>query len=282
MPKSRYYKILGLPPTSTEQEVKKQYRILVMKYHPDRNPDPKAQELFIRITEAYDIILDKSYTPKQASQANNTSVDKKKEREERMKKARERFKQQELNEKIANIRFFQSLTNGKKWQRFKIISIVCSIFALLLIVDQFLPHHITEDELSSYSINVAKSGSGTLIGAIYTKSGDIYFINDLDYELFGETRYIDVESSWIFHNPIYIIGKKKTKINYYTLSFTAYNSTYLLVCLFLLPILTLWYKRMSILFTVLFYVCYYGVTGLTILFLLLGNRFVHLLTIGFY
>ncbi len=282
MPKSRYYKILGLPSYSTEKEVKKQYRILVMKYHPDRNSDPKAQELFIRITEAYDIIQDNSYTPKAVPQSNKTTSDKKKEREERMNKARERYKQQEINEKLDNIRFFHALTNGKKWKRLKIISIVCSIIALLLILDHFLPHHTTEDELSSYSTNVAKSGSGTLIGAIYTKNGDIHFINDLDYALFGETRYIDVESSWIFHNPIYVIGKQKTRINYYTLSFTVYNATYLLIFIFLLPLFTLWYKRMNILFTVLFYMSYYGVTGLSILFLMLGNRFVHLLTIGFY
>ena len=282
MPKSRYYKILGLPSSSTEKEVKKQYRILVMKYHPDRNSDPKAQELFIRITEAYDIIQGNSSTPKEAVQTNKTAADKKKEGEERMKKARERFKQQEINEKLANIRFFQALTHGKKWKRFKIISIVCSVLALLLIVDQFLPHHTTEDELSSYSINVAKSGSGTLVGAIYTKRGDVFFINDLNHELFGETRYIEVESSWIFHNPIYIIGKQKTRLNYYTLSFTAYNASYLLVALLLLPMFTFWYKRMNILFTVLFYMSYYGVAATAILFLLLENRFVHLLTIGFY
>ncbi|MDN5305230.1 MAG: curved DNA-binding protein [Fusobacteriaceae bacterium] len=40
-----YYKILGVSESSSKDEIKKSYRKLVMKYHPDKNPDnPKAQE----------------------------------------------------------------------------------------------------------------------------------------------------------------------------------------------------------------------------------------------
>ena len=39
MSKRDYYKVLDVPKTATEAEVKKAYRRLAMKYHPDRNPD---------------------------------------------------------------------------------------------------------------------------------------------------------------------------------------------------------------------------------------------------
>lgn len=53
----KYYKILGLPPSATKQEVKKQYRKLAFKYHPDKNPSAVAQAKFVQITKAYDVII---------------------------------------------------------------------------------------------------------------------------------------------------------------------------------------------------------------------------------
>lgn len=54
-----YYKILGLPPTATADEIKKAYRQLALKYHPDRNQgDKQSENLFKQITEAYEILSD--------------------------------------------------------------------------------------------------------------------------------------------------------------------------------------------------------------------------------
>lgn len=50
------YKILELEKKATKEEIKKQYRKLSRKYHPDRNPDSK--ELFTDISEAYEILSD--------------------------------------------------------------------------------------------------------------------------------------------------------------------------------------------------------------------------------
>jgi DnaJ-class molecular chaperone len=52
-----YYRILGLEPKATPEEVKKAYRRLARKYHPDRNPgDAKAEERFKEVQEAYDTL----------------------------------------------------------------------------------------------------------------------------------------------------------------------------------------------------------------------------------
>ncbi len=54
-----YYKILGVEKTATTDEIKKAYRKLAMKYHPDRNPDDKAaEEKFKEITEANEVLSD--------------------------------------------------------------------------------------------------------------------------------------------------------------------------------------------------------------------------------
>lgn len=51
-----YYTILGVSDEADQSEIKKSYRKLAMKYHPDRNNDPSAQSQFAEIQEAYDTI----------------------------------------------------------------------------------------------------------------------------------------------------------------------------------------------------------------------------------
>jgi len=54
-----YYAVLGVSPTATQDEVKKQYRRLAKQYHPDANKnDPKSAERFKEISEAYGVIGD--------------------------------------------------------------------------------------------------------------------------------------------------------------------------------------------------------------------------------
>lgn len=56
--KKDYYKILGVNENSTKEEIKKAYRRLALKYHPDKSKDPKAEEKFKEITEAYAVLSD--------------------------------------------------------------------------------------------------------------------------------------------------------------------------------------------------------------------------------
>ena len=46
-----YYKILCLTRSGTNADVKKAYRKLSLKYHPDRSDDPKADELFLEVND---------------------------------------------------------------------------------------------------------------------------------------------------------------------------------------------------------------------------------------
>ena len=56
MPKN-YYKILGVDQTADKDEIKQAYRTLAKKFHPDVNKTPGADEIFIEITEAYEVLM---------------------------------------------------------------------------------------------------------------------------------------------------------------------------------------------------------------------------------
>ena len=54
-----YYKILGVPRAASENEIKKAYKKMALKYHPDKNTSPGAEEKFKDIAEAYEVLSNK-------------------------------------------------------------------------------------------------------------------------------------------------------------------------------------------------------------------------------
>lgn len=55
-----YYKILGVPRNANDDELKKAYRKMALKYHPDKNKAPGAEEKFKEIAEAFEVLRDKN------------------------------------------------------------------------------------------------------------------------------------------------------------------------------------------------------------------------------
>lgn len=53
-----YYKILGVSRNASDTDIKKAYRKMALKFHPDKNKSEDAEEKFKEIAEAYDVLSD--------------------------------------------------------------------------------------------------------------------------------------------------------------------------------------------------------------------------------
>ena len=53
-----YYTILGVSKGANDEELRKAYRKMALKFHPDKNSSPGAEEKFKQIGEAYDVLSD--------------------------------------------------------------------------------------------------------------------------------------------------------------------------------------------------------------------------------
>ena len=64
MAKRDYYEVLGVDKSADQDAIKKAYRKLAVKYHPDRNPgDKEAEAKFREATEAYEVLSDEQKRP---------------------------------------------------------------------------------------------------------------------------------------------------------------------------------------------------------------------------
>ena len=286
--RSHYYRILGLPDNAPISDVRKQYRKLVMQYHPDKNPSPTAERKFIEIKEAYEILTGKKSAPSQRTapkrQTRSTSPNKEEnraEQEQRAKEAQKRYEEQKLREYLENELYFRKLTSGWRWKLMKKSAIVGFILAFSISIDLLLPHHYTDDVVTGFNSNAAFGIGGKRVSLIETGDHGKIWIEYFNSQLYYGDHEILIESSWLFHNPIRVQRCDKTATFGYPVNFNFYRLSFLLIPLFSLPAFTLFYKRRKIAFTVLYQLCMYGINGLMLYMLISGDRWAHLLTFGF-
>ncbi|MFK7785785.1 MAG: J domain-containing protein [Crocinitomicaceae bacterium] len=289
---NKYYKTLGLLPGADQAAIRKAFRKLAMRYHPDKNPTPSAQAKFIAITEAYEILSGKKPAPTtRVSRSKSTARRKptnagpsttEKSDAERVREAKERQEEQEIRERIENERFFKHLTSGWRWKIMRVSAIIGVIISIALITERFLPSHFEPDEVTAVSIQPGFYAGSESLSIIETKANTSYWISRISYDLYGRHTRFYVRSSWLFHEPkeLWSIGKVGYRL--YPVHFSFYSNFILIILFFLLPCATLLAKSRTIYFTFIHYLSLYGVNVVMLYFLLRNDHWAHLLTLGFF
>jgi hypothetical protein len=286
--KRRYYEILGLPDNAPISDVRKRYRKLVMVYHPDKNQAPDAEQRFLEIKEAYEILTGKKPAPNQPVSQQRQARSKKSNPNEseavkraRAQKAKMRFEEQRVREFMENELYFRKLTQGFRWKIMKISAITGVILSILFTLDLVLPHHYKSDEVVAFNANTAFGIGGKRVSLIDTQENGQFWIEHFNSRLYHGDHAIFIESSWLFHNPIRIQKCDKVRTFGFPVNFNVFRLSFILIPLFLFPAFTIWYKRRKISFTVLYQFCMYGVNAVMLFILLSGDRWAHILSFGF-
>jgi len=272
----KYYKILELSSSATQDEIKKSFRRLAMKYHPDKNPDPNSTKRFIEITEAYEIVTGQRELPKRGPKRTPQNSPKrneeelKKDMEERLRKAKERFEQKKFDEYLEEERYYQQITKGKPFRFFKAVMWASLLSAFLITVDRFVPGRL--EERTAISIDKGMGSGGMRydrVSPIKLDNNEIFWMSVKNKNLIFKNPSLQVERSWIFQDIKRIYIRNNGEMRAVVTDFSMFGTFPLIPLLFLIPLITFLIKGRSMMYSVLFHGTLYLIFPGIVLFYLL-------------
>jgi curved DNA-binding protein CbpA len=204
-----HYETLGVARTATSAEIKRAYRRLAVLYHPDKNPDPKAENFFKEVNVAYDVLSDpvkkRSYDlrgqtifeqhhqppPHRDPAYRNPNRPKPKYKGER----------QRILEMMAGyLPYMQRAT----W--------FCLFLSTILIIDFVLPHRDADDSIVEAFFIKKTSGryGGSKFWRFTTEKGQDFEVEADHSTTLTSGASINIESSMLFNVPRYINTTSQT------------------------------------------------------------------------
>ena len=281
----KYYITLGLNSSASQDEIKRAFRKLAMKYHPDKNPDANSTQRFIEITEAYEILSGQRPYSQKPDVKRNTSYppkndeDLQKEMEERLRRAKERFEQKKFEELLEEEKYYKQITVGKPFRFFKMIVWASIVTSALLILDGLIPG---KKEIRTATQIDKGSGSGGLrhdrVYPLKLDSQEVLWLNVRFRNLIQANPVLRIERSRIFKAPKRIFVQVGNKHKSLVPDFSLFGTFPLIPFLFLIPLIALLVKGRSMLYAVLFHGTIYLILPGLILFYLLDSRLYKLFT----
>ena len=269
-----YHRTLGIPPTASKSEVKKAYRILAKKYHPDKNNSRKAQQPFIEINEAYAVLskddLPITNRPTVKHGKSKGSFSSEMDLEKRMQWAKKYAQYKKIKEEKINEISYYKIQNSTVGRTTLLISIISIVLAFFIFLDfKILPLTTFKVDLVTNYIDM---GSQKLALKLKDEQD-----NEFEFGVsFDDIKRIDIASikefncqkSFLFRQKTNMLLKVKDKEISIFNHYCVYKVFYFYFIILLLPLITLISKGPNTVYILSTYVISsLSVIGMVFLFL---------------
>lgn len=280
------YKILGLQKDASPEEIRKAYRSLVKKYHPDRNPSTVAAAQFLKIQSAYEQ-LSEGQTIAEPEMVEQTYRNQQSQYEEDLQAykqqrdtAREKLRQKKQHEEEYKIAYLARLKNGPIGRWHRTVSFIGTLLFLVLWIDFFLPERAQPIEAESFGLKTYGSVDGHQVQLFQSTDGRSYWVSDyLSQNLPKVQNLSAIETPWLhqvkslrFQDGLYQI---ETPVH-----FSFYWAHIWISLVFIIPILAWYFASADIIFVAGSFLSRYAILAFMMWFLFTENRFLHLLSFG--
>jgi uncharacterized protein YlbG (UPF0298 family) len=281
------YKILGLKPGASPQEIRRAYRGLVKKYHPDKNNAAGAHEKFLAIQTAYELLLNgSSKTPdttkvwQNENQRAAQDTQQKAAYEQYRQHARQKFAQRKAAEEAYKTAYLQDLKSSWKgrWHQFAAVLGLCLFVVVWL--DFFLPEKQFEIYPSHFGTKTYQSMDGHYVQLFFSTDQRYYWVADYFSQQLSKSKHIKtIETPWL-RQVKSIEFQEKHWIRRTPVHFTFYWAQIWVSLVFLFPWISWRFASADIIFVAGSYFSRFLVGPFMIYFLLTETRWLHLLSFG--
>lgn len=275
----QYYSILGLNSSATDAEVKRRFRELAKRFHPDRNPDQDATEKFQRLLDAYERIINKDFD----SNSRVTSKENQGNREtheaqhrEFHRKAWERYERMRKEQEAYSKEVYKAYTSGYRMRVKRIVGMCCLALLSVLIADETMPLKPINDRVVNYNTTSYQSFTDGYVNEVSTHFGHHFFLANYTPTLFNEHSQITYYQTAISRSDVYVTHNEKS----IEVHFTYYWARWVLYLLFILGIIIPFYKKDTLLLYLSTYMSLYVISGVILSYLLLNYRVLSIITLG--
>jgi curved DNA-binding protein CbpA len=273
------YKLFGLSPGASEEEIRKRYRELVKKFHPDVNKDANAEKKFIEIQTAYEELMREPEA--QLGIDHPTESTFQEEYTSYREHARQQFQARKKKEAEELEKLYVRLQTGPIHLLHRCIALASLIVLLTLCLDLILPNQRVSAVITSYSTDVYHSMNGNLVSLAKTNQGESFFLNAFSNRFFDTNPFIEIKKTAIFHQSVSVLSHSKESLQEIPIHFSFYWAQFLLFPFFLIPIAFLIYRKKDAFFIMGSYFTRYASGIILLYFLISQERWYHLLTLGF-
>jgi hypothetical protein len=281
------YKILGVHTDASPEEIRKAYRALVKKYHPDKNPKKEAAALFIEIQNAYEQICSGSpqldpNTVAQKYRATQEQYDRdlaayKKQRAA----AREKLREQKRKEAADQLHYLNKLKSGYIGRWHLIVAYLGLLLFLVVWIDFLLPAQRQPIIVDSYGIHTYESIDGHHVQLLKSTDNRSFWVSDyLSQNLPKVQNLTVIATPWLRQ-----VKALQFNAGAYQLTtpvhFSFYWAQIWISFLFLLPIVSWYLASADIIFVAGSFLSRYAIFAVILWFLISENRYLHLLSMGY-